>query len=70
VDTATLGSAIVAGYGVGMYNDIAKTAEGFIRLGAEVASERSAYERYAPYSQAYLESFSALSNIFHKLGVR
>ncbi len=69
VDTATLGSAIVAGFGIGMYNDIAKTAEGFKRLGSKVASDLEAYESYAPYTKAYLESFPALGKIFHTLGV-
>ena len=68
VDTAPLGSAVVAGFGVGVYNNIVKTAEGFKKPGAEIMNDRGRYESYIPYSKAYMESFSALRTIFHTLG--
>ncbi len=68
VDTAPLGSAIVAGYGIGVYDNIVKTAESFKITGAEITENRDAHQSYIPYSQAYLESFSALKTIFHALG--
>lgn len=68
VDTAPLGSAIVAGFGVGVYDNIVKTAEGFKRPGTEIMSRADHCETYIPYSKAYLESFSALKAIFHTLG--
>ena len=68
VDTAPLGSAIVAGYAIGVYDNIAKTAEGFKKPGTEILSNPKRGESYNPYSQAYLESFSALRKIFHTLG--
>lgn len=67
-DTAPLGSAIVAGFGIGMYDDMVKTAESFKKPDTEIASDIKAFESYLPYSQVYLESFSALKNIFHTLG--
>lgn len=67
-DTAPLGSAIVAGFGVGMYDDMVKTAESFKKPDAEISSDKKRCQSYVPYSQAYLETFSALKNIYHTLG--
>lgn len=68
VDTAPLGSAIVAGYGIGVYDNIVKTAESFMNPGDEIANNRACFESYTTSSQAYLESFSALKKIFLALG--
>jgi xylulokinase len=68
VDTAPLGSAIVAGFGIGVYDDIVKTAESFKKQDAEITNDRGRFESYVPYSKAYLESFSALRTIFLTLG--
>ncbi len=68
VDTAPLGSAIVAGYGVGVYSDIAATAASFIKAGAETANDPQRGVRYEPFAQAYLDSFEALRGIYRALG--
>lgn len=68
VDTAPLGSAIVAGYGIGVYDNIVKTAESFMKPGVEIVSDRERFESYMTSSKAYLESFSALKKIFLALG--
>jgi xylulokinase len=63
-DTAALGSAIVAGFGVGIFDDIAKTAGRFTRHGAEIACNAENHQRYIPFANAYMKSFSALRDIF------
>lgn len=68
VDTAALGSAIVAGYGIGLYNDIAQTAEAFKNEGIKISCEKTNHDKYEVFSDVYSESFPALRDIFKKLG--
>lgn len=63
-DTAPLGSAVVAGYGVKAYDDFEKVIDGFISFDEHIeynAAKRAAYKKY---SDAYEKSFDALAATF------
>jgi len=68
VDTAPFGSAIVAGYASGVYDNIAQIAESHMKTGEEIRNDRERSTCYERYSKAYLASFSALRDIHHTLG--
>ncbi len=68
VDTAALGSAIVAGYGVGLYDNIAQTAEAFKNEGEQIIYDKQNNAQYRIFSEAYIESILALRNIYKKMG--
>ncbi len=66
-DTAPLGSAIVAGYGAGVFTDLKKTADSFIEIEHRIASDVSAHNAYKKYSSAYEKVFKALEPTFKEL---
>ena len=68
VDTAALGSAIVAGYGVGLYDSIAHTAEAFKAEGDQIINDKQSYHKYRIFSEVYIETILALRDTYKKLG--
>jgi len=62
-DTATLGSALVAGYGVGIFDDIASMAENFSKVEETVTHNPEIYRKYAGYVEVYRKIFAALDDI-------
>ena len=63
-DTATLGSALVAGYGAGIFDDIASVAENFSKVEETVDYDFGIHNRYAGYVGLYRKVFVALSDIY------
>jgi len=62
-DTATLGSALVAGYGAGIFDDIASMAENFSKVEETVTHNPEIYSKYAGYVEMYRKIFAALYDI-------
>jgi len=67
-DTAPLGAAVVAGYAAGIFDDIARTAESFMREGDRIECDMQNHEKYEVFSEAYNKTFSALKDVYKILG--
>jgi len=66
-DTATLGCALIAGYGAGIYSDIAATVESFVETGETLRPDGSHEDVYARQYACYKEQFDALGGIYKRL---
>ena len=67
-DTATLGSAVVAGYGAGIYNSIENTIEKMIEKKNEIQPDINNHNIYKKYVPIYEGLFKALEDTFKKAG--
>lgn len=63
-DTAPLGSAVVAGYGTGVYDDLKETVARMICFDAGIEYDAGRHETYKKYSEAYEKVFTALGPTF------
>lgn len=66
-DTATLGSALVAGYGAGLYGDLAQKAENIIAIKESISHDVEIHQKYAGYVELYKSTFSALHEVYANL---
>lgn len=66
-DTATLGGAVVAGYGVGLYSDIGSFIDKIVETGEVVKPNHENHKKYKKYAKIYEELFDDLDNSFIKL---
>lgn len=66
-DTATLGSAVVAGYGIKIYSDIASTVEKMIQTENNLQPNFENYKKYKKYVNIYEGLFGALEDTFREL---
>jgi len=66
-DTAPLGSAIVAGYGVGVFDDMKKTVERLITFSDEIKFSPENHKIYKKYATAYETALNFLIPVFEKL---
>ncbi len=63
-ETALLGSAVIAGCGVGLLSDYKKPIERVMRKGAGFQSDKKAHEQYAPCAQTYLKAMDILTEFY------
>jgi xylulokinase len=63
-ETALLGSAVIAGCGVGLLSDYKKPIERVMRKGAEFRMDQQAYEQYAPCADKYLKAMDILTEYY------
>lgn len=63
-DTAVLGSAVIAGYGVKAFASMQDTIEGFIKIGNQVEPNLENHEKYKKYTEPYEKVFSALASTY------
>ncbi len=63
-DTATLGTAIVAGYGVKVFSDLRQAADSLVKQGKRIEPDWTNHERYKKYADLYEEMFAALAPFF------
>lgn len=63
-DTAPLGSALVAGFGVGLYSDLKTAADAMIRFESRTTFNECHHLAYRKYSEAYAGVFEALGSTF------
>lgn len=63
-----LGSAILAGYAVGMFPDMQKTADKFNKVKYEIKPDKKNHEQYMDYVDLYIKILKESKNIFGNLG--
>ncbi|MGB9858648.1 MAG: FGGY-family carbohydrate kinase [Moorellaceae bacterium] len=63
-EVAILGSALVAGYAVGLFKDLAGAAKQFARPARRFEVDEKAYVHYRPYRALYTKLYSALKDIY------
>lgn len=66
-DTGAWGAAIVAGYAVGVYSDMAETANRAVYKAAVFDSRAEQHNAYARFAQLYPETLTALRGIYRQL---
>jgi xylulokinase len=70
-DTATtLGAAILAGVGIGMYRDFEEAVNQTLHIQRVHEPNRTLYEEYQRNYEIYLETYRRLKDIFPKLGYK
>jgi xylulokinase len=65
-ETALIGSAVIAGMGVGLLDEYAGPIKQAIQPGASYRSDLTRHKSYEPYSSAYLESMECLSALYRR----
>ncbi len=63
-DTAPLGSALVAGYGIGLYKDLRETANKLVRIDKTISHDMNRNKAYARYAEAYEKVFAQIGPTF------
>jgi xylulokinase len=63
-DTAPLGSALVAGHGVGLFPDLKVAADAMIGFEARIPSQVDRHKTYQKYADAYAKVFDSLGPTF------
>lgn len=67
-DAATLGCAILAGYGVKAFSSIPETAERFTRIESQTEPDMAQHAIYSRYAAIYQNAIEGMSSIFKQLG--
>ncbi|MBB6693848.1 hypothetical protein H7B90_20835 [Cohnella xylanilytica] len=67
VDSALTANAVIAGYGVGLFGDLAATAESFLAYGDVYEPEPGSRERYAAPARRYRQAVDALAALYGNL---
>ncbi|WP_406676969.1 hypothetical protein [Moorella sp. ACPs] len=62
-----LGSAILAGYAAGIYQDLKAVAQHVSRPGRRYEVDLKLHQFYRPYSQLYAEVFASLAPVYTRL---
>lgn len=62
-----LGSAILAGYAVGVFDDLAATAERFVETTDRIEPDRARHAYYQPLAREYVELFEIVKPVFDRL---
>jgi xylulokinase len=68
-ECATLGSAIVAGYAVGVFDDLLEAAKRFVQPVARVEPRPEMHEVYQPFVELYASLFQTLGETYRALGL-
>ena len=66
-ETALIGSAVIAGVGIGLLDGYAQPIRQAIRPGSTFRHDQVAHTRYAPYVAAYLDAMADLSGLYRRL---
>lgn len=69
-DTATLGSAVVAGYGVKIYDEIKPAIDNMIEKQNEMQPDLKNHRIYQKYVNIYSDLFDSLEDAFRKVGMK
>lgn len=65
-DTAPVGSAVIAGTGVGLFQDPREPVTKTIQRRQAVSSNPEHHKAYKPYKEAYLQTLAALSALYRE----
>jgi xylulokinase len=68
-ECATLGSAIVAGYAVGAFDDLREAAKRFVQPVARVEPRPEMHQVYQPFVELYASLFETLGGTYRALGL-
>lgn len=66
-DTTMLGAAIIGGHAVGLFDDIRRTAEGFVNVIKKIEPIKKNYSIYRKYIELYESSFDTLRHVYEEL---
>jgi xylulokinase len=66
-ECAVLGSAIIAGYAVGLFDSLTETARRFVQPVSRVEPRKEYYLYYQPLVKQYIELFDRLRDSFRSL---
>jgi len=64
---SVLGSAILAGYSVGVFTDLAATAKSFVAATARVEPDPARHAAYGPLAEEYVRLFEVTKPVFDRL---
>lgn len=67
-DRATLGSALMAGHGVGLFPDMAAAARSMRQVTGTTHPDPARHRRYHPMATAYRDAYGHLDGLFRRLG--
>lgn len=65
-NATTLGAAVLAGYGIGMFKDISKTIKEVVKSKAIYSPSFDNYKLYSRYYEQYLEIYEKLKEIMNR----
>ncbi|MFC3343138.1 FGGY-family carbohydrate kinase [Paenibacillus abyssi] len=63
-DTATVASAVIAGYGIGFYTDIAETMNSIVKVKRKIEPNADNHKLYTPLAETYQRALEALTPIY------
>jgi xylulokinase len=66
-EPAILGSAIIAGYAVGLFDNLAKTSQEFVQVKDRLEPRAEYHEHYQQYAEIYLNLIDNLTDTFQRL---
>lgn len=66
-DLSTIGSAMLAGYSVGLFKDIKATIKKMVKSNVKIEPVPGEDKKYARYIEVYRELFSSLKEVYKKL---
>lgn len=66
-EVGELGSAIIAGYAIGIFKDIAETAHSFITTKSRIEPDMKIHERYSEFAQLYAELTERVAPMYEKM---
>jgi xylulokinase len=66
-EPAILGSAIIGGYAVGLFDDLAKTSQEFVQVKDRIEPRKKYHEQYKQYAEIYIDLIDNLNNTFQRL---
>jgi xylulokinase len=67
-DSALIGSAVVAGYGVGLFSSIEEPILKVTKIDETVQPDMSKHAKYAPYFEVYKDVIDLLHKVYMKEG--
>lgn len=66
-EVGVLGSAIIAGYGVGIYDNMEKVANSFVKTKNRIEPDMKLHEYYRNFAELYIEMFKILEPLYEKV---
>ena len=66
-ELAVLGSAIIAGHAVGIFNDLASTSRKFVKNTSRINPRSKYHKRYENYAKIYLDLIETQEKLFNGL---
>ena len=66
-DLSTLGSAIIAGYSIGLFNNLEDIIKSFVKSNIKISPISGEDKKYIKYIEIYKELFDSLKGIYKKI---